>query len=279
MFRIKIALAVFLSFAVLSAAAFGSINVNIDADEPPRLRMPDSPDSVIQHPGYRTADYVFDSDGTQLGGTLVLPETEGPHPAALLLHGAGGESRESFWRVGEVQMLVERGIAVFVYDKRGTGVSGGSWQEATLDDLANDAAAAIRVARSHPAVDPERVGVIGFSQGGRVAMRLAAESEDLAYIVNVSGSAVPFAMQEAWGIGNELAGRGYSERAVATAIKATQMLYSARGFLSSGTIPLNEMYFWFIHLDPYADPADDLHRIDEPVLLVLGGADGTTPSA
>jgi hypothetical protein len=92
-------------------------------------------------------------------------------------------------------------------------------------------------------------------------------------------SAVPFAMQEAWGIGNELAGRGYSERAVATAIKATQMLYSARGFLSSGTIPLTEMYFWFIHLDPYADPAYDLHRIDEPVLLVLGGADGTTPSA
>ena len=134
----------------MSVAAFGSVNIHIGGDEPPEIRIPDAPSSVTQYPGYRTTDFVFEGEGGQLGGTLILPESEGPHPASVLLHGAGEETRDSFWEAGQVQALVERGIAVFVFDKRGTGVSSGDWKQATLNDLRNDAETALTLVKTLP---------------------------------------------------------------------------------------------------------------------------------
>jgi pimeloyl-ACP methyl ester carboxylesterase len=87
--------------------------------------------------------------------------------------------------------LARRGIAVLLYDKRGVGQSTGEWRGASLEHLAADAAAGVRLLRARSGIDSNRVGVAGRSQGGQLAIIAASRYPDVAFAINVSGSLVP----------------------------------------------------------------------------------------
>ena len=93
---------------------------------------------------------------------MVLPSGTGPFPAVVFLHGSGAEGRWASRFLA--RRLAEEGFAALIWDKRGVGGSGGSWEESGFEDLAGDAAAAVAFLRSRPEIDPERVGLHG---GGR----------------------------------------------------------------------------------------------------------------
>jgi hypothetical protein len=82
----------------------------------------------------------FSSGEVRLAGTLISPNTRGPHPAIILVHASGAEDRE--YLLPFARFLIRRGIAVLGYDKRGVGGSTGDWRTASFDDLASDAVAA-----------------------------------------------------------------------------------------------------------------------------------------
>ena len=144
-------------------------------------------------------------------GSLLLPAgAQGPFPAVIMLHGSGADSRDIFWRTGDAEVFLRAGLAVFIYDKRGTGQSGGDWQTATIEDLAGDALAAVRLLRGRAEIKADQVGIFGVSQGGRLTPVVAAGSDEVAFLINVTGAAVPFGVQEMWSAGNGLAGLGYA---------------------------------------------------------------------
>ena len=131
-----------------------------------------------------------------LAGTLTLPEGDGPFPAALLITGSGPQDRDEtllghkpFWILADA--LTRRGIAVLRFDDRGTAKSTGTFKGATTRDFASDAAAGVAFLRQHPKIDPARVGLIGHSEGGLVAPLVAADSEDVAFVVLIAGPGVP----------------------------------------------------------------------------------------
>ena len=113
-------------------------------------------------------------------GTLVLPEgasAESPVPAMVILHGSGGrrDSREH----ATARRLADNGIAGFVvdyYEPRGfLGEEDYMLRvlSVTEFDAVADAYGALRYLSAHPAIDGQRIGVMGFSYGGmatRVAM-------------------------------------------------------------------------------------------------------------
>src|SRR5262249_5892664 len=66
-------------------------------------------------------DVRFRSGAVQLAGTLIAPNTSGRHPAIILVHGSGPETRESL--LPYARFLVRHGVAVLGYDKRGAGES------------------------------------------------------------------------------------------------------------------------------------------------------------
>lgn len=109
----------------------------------------------------------FSSDGVMLHGKLVLPEGGPARAKALAVWVEGSNNNpstdDSVWPFE----LARRGVAVFVYDKRGTGASGGS-MSSDFHARARDTAAALREAR-RLAPGIRRVGVVGGSQGGWVA--------------------------------------------------------------------------------------------------------------
>ena len=127
-----------------------------------------------------------------LAGTLTLPRAPGPFPAAVLLSDSGPHDRDESI-VGHRPFLVladhltRKGIAVLRFDKRGIGKSTGDYANATTEDFAGDAEAALAYLKTRKEIDPKRTGLIGHGEGGMIAPLVAAHSSDVAWIVLLAG--------------------------------------------------------------------------------------------
>ncbi|MCB1626363.1 MAG: alpha/beta hydrolase [Xanthomonadales bacterium] len=112
----------------------------------------------------------FDSDGTDLIGRLLLPPGDARVPVVVLVHGSEDLSALRYYALQ--RLLPAMGVGVFVYDKRGTGASAGTFTH-DLYQLAADAAAALNEARNLAGDRLGRIGYYGTSQGGWTAPRAA----------------------------------------------------------------------------------------------------------
>lgn len=141
----------------------------------------------------------FQNADAKLDGTLLIPSTKGPHPAIVLLHGSGPLTRYSFGPYPH--FFTSLGFAVLIYDKRGAGSSSGTRIDASTgaamknslypDELAGDALAAMRVLQQQKDIDPSKIGFWGSSEGGMLAMQVAARSQQVAFAINSSGFMEP----------------------------------------------------------------------------------------
>jgi hypothetical protein len=134
--------------------------------------------------------------GVRLACTLTIPESEGPHPAALMITGSGAQDRDEsllghrpFWVIGD--HLTRNAIAVLRCDDRGFGESAGIFEGSVPADFATDAEAALAFLRAREDIDPERTGIIGHSEGGVTGPMVAARDPDLAFLVMMAGVGVP----------------------------------------------------------------------------------------
>jgi len=130
----------------------------------------------------------FTCEGAVQAGTLYLPTEPGPHPAAIWIHGAGPAMRLGFG--GVVPLLVNAGIAVFSYDKRGVGESQGSCcpgDNGQYNLLSADAAGALAVLASIADLRKDEIGFIGASQAGWIAAK-AATMTNVAFIALASAT-------------------------------------------------------------------------------------------
>jgi fermentation-respiration switch protein FrsA (DUF1100 family) len=148
---------------------------------------------------YHSEDLRFENQaaGITLAGTLTVPEEGERFPAAVLVSGSGPQNRDEeifghkpFLVLSDY--LTRNGIAVLRYDDRGVSESGENYSTTTLYDFASDAAAAVNYLKTRKEINPEKIGIIGHSQGGTIAFMLAGEeNSDLAYIVSMAGMAIP----------------------------------------------------------------------------------------
>ena len=134
-----------------------------------------------------TEEVLFTNGDIELAATLMMPETAVPIPGVVIIHGSGDSDRENPWTSAYAQALADRGIAVLYPDKRGCGRSGGDWKIASFNVLASDVSSGLDVLLSRANIDPARVGVIGFSQGGHIAS-LVSSDPDCRFAISVSGS-------------------------------------------------------------------------------------------
>jgi pimeloyl-ACP methyl ester carboxylesterase len=139
---------------------------------------------------YREEQVTFANPKSQvsLAGTLTLPPGPGPFPAAILIAGSGPQDRDETV-AGHRPFLVladhltRKGLAVLRYDKRGIGKSTGNFDQATTEDFAGDAAAALAYLKSQKEIDARKIGLIGHSEGGIIAPMIASRSSDVAWMV------------------------------------------------------------------------------------------------
>lgn len=136
-------------------------------------------------------------DKIQLHGTLTLPNADTIYPLVILITGSGAQDRNE--EIGGhkpflvlADYLSRNGIAVFRYDDRGTGKSEGHFMTATTMDFMNDALAVVQFFKKYPNINPKKIGLIGHSEGGLIAMMAAAKSaKNIAFIISMAGPGVP----------------------------------------------------------------------------------------
>ena len=126
----------------------------------------------------------------QLSGMLILPEGEGPFPTTIIIHGSGTSRRNSVWYLSIAKHLQHNGIAVLLPDKRGSEKSEGEWVGASFEELATDTLSAVEYVKHQQVFKYSSIGVIGMSQGGWIASVVAAESDDVSFVVSMTGAAV-----------------------------------------------------------------------------------------
>jgi len=120
---------------------------------------------------YALATRTYDPTPVQIFGTLQLPPNlSSPVPAMVIAHGSGGVSdgREFEW----ADVLNGMGIAAFVVDSftpRGIGSTGTNPSLLSAATNVADALKALELLATHPNIDPNRIGVMGGSLGGKVA--------------------------------------------------------------------------------------------------------------
>lgn len=145
---------------------------------------------------YRCEEVSFTNDGITFAGTLTLPESGSRFPAVVLVAGSGAFDRDEevfghkpFLLIADA--LSRNGFAVLRYDERGVGATKGGYPFAPTESLATDAMAALRYLKARPDVDAGRVGFVGHSEGGMIAIMNAAKHPDeVAYIVSLAGTGV-----------------------------------------------------------------------------------------
>ena len=75
-------------------------------------------------------------------------------------------------------------------DDRGTAKSTGDFSKATTADFATDVEAGIAYLKTRAEVNPDKIGLIGHSEGGVIAPMVAARNRDVAFIVMMAGTGV-----------------------------------------------------------------------------------------
>ncbi len=143
---------------------------------------------------YTAREVTVPADGFTLGGTLTLPNNAtGPVPAVVTITGSGQQDRDEYIPVAGgyrpfrqiADTLGRRGIAVLRLDDRMIGASGG--EPGTSADYANDIRAAVAWLRQQPEIDPDRIALVGHSEGGLIAPIVAATDTLLKGAVLMAG--------------------------------------------------------------------------------------------
>ena len=139
---------------------------------------------------YRQEQINFKSGDATIAATLVMPAAKGKHPVAIFVPGSGAVSRDESAPFREFDTFIKNGVGLFIYDKRGTGMSSGDWQKESLDELASDVLAAVALLKRRKDVDSEWIGAWGFSQGGWIAPLAASRSKDISFLIIAAGGGV-----------------------------------------------------------------------------------------
>ncbi len=140
--------------------------------------------------------YFNATDSIELAGTLTMPKSDAPFPAAILISGSGAQNRnaEIFGHKPFLVLadhLTRNGIAVLRVDDRGVGGSEGNIATSTSSDFASDVMAGIQFLKSRENINSSQIGLIGHSEGGIIAPIVANRMDDVDFIVLMAGTGLP----------------------------------------------------------------------------------------
>ncbi|WP_214405000.1 alpha/beta hydrolase family protein [Pseudonocardia lacus] len=209
-------------------------------------------------PGLREVEVtVPTSDGLALPAVLRIPDEPRPGaPALVLVHGAGPGPRDKYR--DEAEAFAAAGVATLAYEKRTVGYS---LTQRSYPQLADDAVAAAGVLRAQPGIDPDAVGLWGFSEGGWVAPLAASRDPRTAFLVLVGANGVQPLRQQTWADAQKLHHAGVRGSLVDAASAGVYRLINDMGMFA----------------EAYYDPMPVLNGLRLPVLGLWGAKDRLTP--
>lgn len=194
---------------------FTQMNVTVPLTHYPGEVKPKRPQTPAGPFPYSEEEVSFRNDEVVLNGTLTLPDgCSRQTPAMIMVTGSGIQNRDSeifdhkpFAVIADA--LARAGIATLRYDDRGFNGYSGDINNCTTEDFKSDALAAVELLRERF----DKVGVIGHSEGGTIAMMIASENK-ADFIVSLAGMTVSGAETLVWQNRIALRGLGFSDAAI-----------------------------------------------------------------
>ena len=256
-------------------------------------------------PLFETKEVVFSNGDVRLSGTLLSPVGKSTYPAVVFTHGSGAETRTPYY--GMAMRFIQKGVAALVYDKRGTGQSTGSYEEAGFTELAQDALAGVALLKKEKQINPQQIGVFGHSQGGWIAPLASVLSADVAFIITSAASAVSAVEQSVYHRMNVMRQEGFDETVIKKAAGIRQRLNAATKLCYTDSVQAIEIMQksvkeiaavksepWFAasalpeNLDPgcptisqmellFREPSEIWEKVKVPVYAVWGKKDIVVP--
>lgn len=243
---------------------------------------------------------TFSNGDATLRGTLYVPQSPHPVPAIVVFHGASEPLAGTPLYRHLSYGLPQIGIAVLLFDRRGTGASTGK-ADVPYQTLCDDGVAGANVIRKLPQIDPAGVGYWGISQGGWLATLAASHDPHASFAVAVSAPLVSPEVQMEFAMSNRLHVLGYGQRDIDAMLEARHKLdgyfmgrnsrdaaVTALGGIagrpwfgqmylpkpdSVSTDPSKSSWRGEMDIDAFADVA----QVKIPILYILGGEDPWVP--
>lgn len=145
--------------------------------------------TLFYYPGANTPEpprgieevWIDGPDGSQIHGWFIPArdiEANERTPAVLHLHGNAGTMNE---HLPTVDWLRDAGVHVLMFDYRGYGRSDDG--RLLRENLIADGHAALDYLLARPEVDPDRIGLYGWSLGGVIGLAVASERDEIDAVV------------------------------------------------------------------------------------------------
>jgi uncharacterized protein len=223
----------------------------------------------------------------KLPGTLTTPQGDGPFPVVVLLHGSGPLDQDE--TVGSNKPfkdlawgLASNGVAVLRYPKRTAQYGAESVDDVTTmtvnDESANDAKAAVELASTEPKIDPKRVFLLGHSDGGYIAPRIATGDPEIAGLILFAAAERPLEkmiidqlryLSSLPGVPPDQAQKQMADaQQAAKAIESPDLKKGDMVEIMGTKVPAS----YFLDLRGY-DPAEAAAKLKIPMLVLQGGRD------
>lgn len=219
---------------------------------------PQSEDATAAN--FTQEDVAIPAGDHDIPATIVIPDSaseDAPVPAVVMLHGTGSQKDEA--GDGYVRMaadLADAGIASIRIDFMGSGESTAHDADFDLDNAVSDGQSALDHMAALPTINGDELGVLGWSQGGIHALRLAAESPDVKAVVTWSAPAQAMTVTD-------------EQRE-----EAAENGYFAETF--DWREPMNTGQSWIDGMDNL-DLGSVVESIDVPILVINGEDDDVVP--
>ena len=220
---------------------FNQMNISLPLTLTLGEDKPNRPQTPVGPFPYMTEEVVFNNGNIELNGTLTLPKGYSRKtPVLLMVTGSGLQNRDEelfdhkpFAVIADA--LARQGIATLRYDDRGFGDSSAKSQEWTIEDFKSDALAGIDLLRCRF----DNVGVLGHSEGGTVAMMIAAENK-ADFIVSLAGMAIGGAEALVWQNRVALQELGFTDDVINSYCKLIETAFNVR--VKGGEMPNPDDY-------------------------------------
>lgn len=116
----------------------------------------------------------------KIPATICIPNSKGLHPAVVMLHGTGSHRNEAGngYQTAAREFAEKYGIASIRIDFMGNGDSAAKSEEYNFTNAVGDTLAAIEYIKTLDSIDGSKAGIMGWSQGGTIAMLTASRYGD-----------------------------------------------------------------------------------------------------
>lgn len=240
---------------------------------------------IYSNPGDEAV--VIPAVGFNLGATLTRPAgATARAPAVILLASSGVGDRDGVVQGVPVLAqlagaIAQSGMIAVRYDKRGNGQSGGRSESATFTDFAEDVRTVVRWLERRPDVDPKRMAVVGYGEGGWVGLLAASRERRIAAVVSIAGWSTTGADlvldQQRQALEQSKVAPEERDKRIALQQQIHTAVLTGKGW---DTVPPQLRKEadtpWFQSLLTF-DPAKVLEDVGQPMLFVHGGLDQQVP--